>query len=151
MTHDSICIWNRDGSKFESFIFLSFFLRNIDHVSFCRSGSLFLARKNRDGSKFGEKLNSRQNDSNFEPSQFFRAKKSEPLRQKDTWSIFRIENKGKMNGFKCICCHVSLTSFDDFEPSHHTPRISVRSVIPWHFELWTCTWKHTKVEWSKYG
>ena len=46
---------------------------------------------------------------------------SEPHRQKDTWSIFWRENKGKWMvrilshlGFKCLCCHVLLTSFDDF-------------------------------------
>ena len=136
LTHDRICIWNRDGSKFEPSIFPLFSLRNIDHVSFCRSGSLFLARKNRDGSKFGEKLNSRQNDSNFEPSQFFRAKKSEPFRQKDTWSIFRIENKGKMNGSNFepsrFQMHMLSRVIDVlrwlFEPSHHTPRtVKLRS------------------------
>ena len=126
MTHDRLCIWNRDGSKFEPFIFLLFSLRNIDHVSFCRSGSLFLARKNWDGSKFESFCFEFNFSPNFEPSQFFRAKKSEPLRQKDTWSLFRRENKGKMDGsnfepsrfqfeiFKCKCCHVSMNSFDDF-------------------------------------
>ena len=131
MTHDRICIWNRDGSKFEPFILLWFSLRNIDHVSFCRSGSIFLARKNWDGSKFGEKLNSKQNDSNFEPSQFFRAKKSEPLRQKDTWSLFRRENKGKMDGsnfepsrfqMQMLSCVNELLRWL-FEPSHLPPRM----------------------------
>ena len=50
ITHDNIFIWNRDCSKFEPFIFPLFSIRNM-------------------------KLNSSQNDSNFEPSHFFRAKK----------------------------------------------------------------------------
>ena len=67
---------------------------------------------------------------NFEPSRFFRAKKSEPLWQKDTWSIFRIENKGKMNGSifepSRFQMHMLSRVIDVlrwlFEPSHHTPR-----------------------------
>ena len=66
---------------------------------------------------------------NFEPSQFFRAKKSEPLRQKDTWSIFRRENKRKMNGsnfepsrfqMQSLSCVMDVLRWL-FEPSHHTP------------------------------
>jgi len=120
-SHDWLCIWNRDGSKFEPFIFPLFSLRNIDHVSFCRSGSLFLARKNWDGSKFESFWFEFNFSPNFEPSRFFRAKKSEPLRQKDTWSIFRRENKRKMNGsnfkpsrFQMQSLSCDLTSFDDF-------------------------------------
>ena len=45
ITDDRICIKNRDGSKFELFIFPLFSLRNMDHVSFCRSGSLFKLEK----------------------------------------------------------------------------------------------------------
>ena len=38
-------------AKFEPFIFALFSSRNIDHVIFCQSSSLFWARKGRDGSK----------------------------------------------------------------------------------------------------
>ena len=39
-----------------------------------------------------------KNDSNFELSQDFRAKKSELFREFDTWSVFRAEIKEKLNG-----------------------------------------------------
>ena len=52
VSREVICIWFWSGSKFELFIFLYFLARNIDHVSFGRSGSLFLARKCWSGSKF---------------------------------------------------------------------------------------------------
>ena len=64
-----ICIWFWNGSTIEPFSFSLIFAQNIDHVLFSWDGSLFLARKSWDSSKFEEKLNSRQNDSNFEPSQ----------------------------------------------------------------------------------
>ena len=51
MSRASICIWFWSGSQFEPFIFLLFLPRNPDHVSFGRSGSLFLARKYWSGSK----------------------------------------------------------------------------------------------------
>ena len=45
-------------------------------------GSIFLARKSRDGSKRNRIRG--KNDSNFEPSQDFRAKKNEPTRDFET-------------------------------------------------------------------
>ena len=130
MSHARICIWFWDDWKFEPFIFLLFLARNIDHVSFDRSGSLFLAQKTRKIRKKSKRNWIRgKNDSNFEPSQFFRAKKSEPLRPKDTWSIFRERNKRKMNGsnfepsqnqMHMLAC--DIVSIDDFLSHLTIPR-----------------------------
>ena len=72
---------------------------------------------------FGSKRNwiRGKNDSNFEPSQNFRTKKSEPTQNLDTWSRFRRENKEKLNGsnfepsqsYACTESRV-IVSFDDF-------------------------------------
>ena len=64
MTRASICIWFRDGFKFEPFIFLLFFLRNIDHVQI--SEIIPNSKRNWIWGK---------DNSNFEPSQYFRAQK----------------------------------------------------------------------------
>ena len=68
MTHENIFIWNRDCSIFEPFIFPLFFNRNL-------------------------KLNSSQNDSNFEPSRF------------------------QMNMLSCVIDVLRWL----FEPSHYNP------------------------------
>ena len=67
LSRDGICMWFWDSSKFEPFSFLFISARKIDHVSKFWDGSLFnlVVRKFWDSSEFEEKLNSRQNDSNF--------------------------------------------------------------------------------------
>ena len=95
MTHASICIWFWDGSKFEPFIFLLFLPRNIDHVSFGQSGSLFLARKFWSGSKFESLLPRIQFLFEF-------------------WAI----SKSNANAVTWHCLHRWL-----FEPSHNPPPV----------------------------
>ena len=69
--------------------------------------------------------------SNFEPSQNFRTKKSEPTQNLDTWSRFRRENKEKLNGsnfepsqsYACTESRV-IVSFDDFLSHLRHPPVS---------------------------
>ena len=73
-----------------------------------------------------------KNDSNFEPLQHFRAKKSEPLRQKDTWYIFRT-------------CVIDVFRWL-FEPSHHTPRMKNSLIVTFHFSLFYLFLKVIEIE-----
>ena len=57
-----------------------------------------------------------KNESNFEPLQYFRAKKSEPLRPKDMWSGFRGKNKRNMN------C-------SNFEPLQNQMQMLARDIV----------------------
>ena len=57
-----------------------------------------------------------KNELNFEPLQYFRAKKSEPLRPKDTWSGFRGRNQRKMN------C-------SNFEPLQNQMQMLARDIV----------------------
>ena len=51
-SHGVICMWSWESSKFETFSFPCFSLRNINHMSKTRERSLFLVRKSRESSKF---------------------------------------------------------------------------------------------------
>ena len=73
--------------------------------------------------------------SNFEPSQNFRTKKSEPTQNLDTWSRFRRENKEKRNGSnfepsQSYACTESraIVSFDDFLSHLRYPPVPFRIV-----------------------
>ena len=68
--------------------------------------------------------------SNFEPSQSFRTKKSEPTQSLDTWSRFRGENREKLNGSnfepsQSYACMESreIASSDDFLSHLKDPRV----------------------------
>ena len=84
--------------------------------------------------------------SNFEPSQGFRSKKSEPTQGLGTWSRFRRENKEKLNAsnfepsqsYACTESRV-IVSFDDFL-SHlryppYTDRIIEKCSLYLHLKL----------------
>ena len=80
----SIIIWIWDGSKFEPFMFLL----EIMITCFFAKLAHFFQNWNHYCLEFNF-------SSSFEPSQQFRAKKNEPIRQKERDQYF----KGKMNGF----------------------------------------------------
>ena len=86
-----------------------------------------------------------KNDSNFEPSQNFRTKKSEPSQNFDTWSIFRAEIEEKLNSsnFEPSQNHMhmlscDMTSFDVFLSHLKIPPVPPRS----HAKLLPHTWNN---------